>query len=108
LSGGSSDRVPKKACSEKFCQICKTHGSPHQTHNTSKCCRYDKDDKPLNAASGKPSNAKKPYKKYGGDKQMAYITAMLESLQKGLMKKKKSNKKRKKRYDDSSSDSNSE
>jgi hypothetical protein len=66
LSGGSY-RVPKKACSEKICQRCKTYGGPYQTHNTNKCCKYNKDGKPLGAAAGKPSNAKKPYKKYGGD-----------------------------------------
>ena len=60
------------------------------------------------SSPGKSSDAKKPYKKYGGDKQMAYMTAMFESLQKGLNKKKKASKKRKKRYDDSSSDSDSE
>ena len=45
LSGGSSERVPKKVCSEKFCQRCKTHGGPHQTHNTNDCRKYDKDGK---------------------------------------------------------------
>jgi hypothetical protein len=39
---------------------------------------------------------------------MAYMTAMFESLHKGLKKSKKSSKKRKKCFDDSSSDSNSE
>jgi hypothetical protein len=34
---GSSLRVPKKAHAEKFCQLCKTHGGPHQMHNTCKC-----------------------------------------------------------------------
>ncbi len=31
--GGSSNQVPKKACTEKFFQLCKTHGGTHQTHN---------------------------------------------------------------------------
>ena len=39
---------------------------------------------------------------------MAYMTAMFESIQKGLKKQKKGCKKRKKRYDSSSSDSDSE
>ncbi len=34
---GSSLRVPKKARTEKFCQLCKTHGGPHQMHNTHEC-----------------------------------------------------------------------
>jgi hypothetical protein len=36
-SGGSGDQVSKKVCSEKFCQHCKVHGVPYQTHNTSNC-----------------------------------------------------------------------
>ncbi len=55
-SGGSSERVPKKVRSEKFCQRCKTHGGPHLTHNTSDCRKYDKDGKPLGTAPGKSSN----------------------------------------------------
>ncbi len=31
-SGGLTGRVPKKGCSEKFCQHCKAHGSPFTTH----------------------------------------------------------------------------
>jgi len=106
--GSSSERVPKKVCSKKFCQRCKTHGVPHQTHNTNDCRKYDKDGKPLGATPGKPSDSKKPHKKCGGDKQMAYMTAMFESIQKGLKKQKKGSKKRKKCYDSSSSDSESE
>jgi hypothetical protein len=107
-SGGSSDRVPKKVRSEKFCQHCKTHGNPHQTHNTNDCRKCDKDGKPLGATPGKPSDSKKPHKKFGGNKQMAFMTAMFESIQKGLKKQKKGSKKCKKRYDSSSSESDSE
>jgi hypothetical protein len=39
---------------------------------------------------------------------MAYMTAMFESIQKGLQKQKKGSKKRKKHYDSSSTDSDSE
>jgi hypothetical protein len=105
--GGSSERVPKKARAEKFCQLCKTHGGPHQTHNTRECRRYDKEGKPLGAASNKPSASKKPYKQYGGEKGIAYMTAMLEAIQKGQKRAGRS-KKRKKRAYDSSSDSDSE
>jgi hypothetical protein len=56
-SGGSSERVPKMACSKKFCQRCKTHGGPHQMHNTNDCRKYDKDGKPLGATPGKPSDS---------------------------------------------------
>jgi hypothetical protein len=32
-SVGPTGRVPKKGHSEKFCQCCKAHGGPYQTHN---------------------------------------------------------------------------
>ncbi len=31
----------------------------------SKCHYYDKEGKPLSTSTGKPSNGKKPYKKFG-------------------------------------------
>jgi hypothetical protein len=56
----------------------------------------------------KPTNAKKPAKK-GGNQQMAYLTATVESLvKKGLKKVMKGKKhKRNRAYDSSSSDSSS-
>jgi hypothetical protein len=64
-SGGPTGQVPKKGCSEKFCQCCKAHGSPYQTHNTLYCRCYDSNGTPLEAAAGKPAESKKPYKKFG-------------------------------------------
>ncbi len=57
----------------------------------------------------KPINAKKPAKK-GGDKQMAYLLATVETLVKKGLKKAMNGKKRKcnHAYDSSSSDSDSE
>jgi hypothetical protein len=78
-SGGPTGRVPKKGCSEKFCQCCKTHGGPFMTHNTLDCRCYDSNGKPLEAAAGKPSESKKPYKKYGGDKGIAFMQSMFEA-----------------------------
>jgi hypothetical protein len=104
---GSSPRVPKKALAEKFCKLCKTHGGPHQTHNTCDCRRYDKEGKPLRNPAGKSFGTKKPHNQFGGEKGLAYLTAMLEAIQKGQKKAAKL-KKRKKRVYDSSSDSNSE
>ncbi len=66
-SGGPTGQVPKKGCSEKFCQWCKAHGGPFTTHNTLDCCRHDSNGKPLEAAAGKPSESKKSYKKSGGN-----------------------------------------
>jgi hypothetical protein len=105
-SGGSSDQVPKKAHSEKFCQHCKAHGGPYQMHNTSYCRCYDKDGKPLGAAAGKPSKSKKPYKKFGGNKSMAFMQTMFEAYAKA--KKASKSKKHKEHKYDSSRSSNSE
>ncbi len=109
-SGSSSElRVPKKARPSKFCQHCKAKGGPHLTHNTKEGCRYDGNGNPVSLFQGKPANAKKPAKK-GGDKQMAYLTATVESLVKEGLKKAIKGKKHKRNhsYDSSSSDSGSE
>jgi hypothetical protein len=37
--------VPKKVCFEKHCNLCKKHGGMFTTHNTSECCRFEKDGK---------------------------------------------------------------
>ncbi len=106
-SGGPTCQVPKKGCSEKFCQRCKAHGGPFQTHNTLDYRCYDSNGKPLKAAAGKPSESKKPYKKSGGNKGMAFMQSMFEAYVKSQKKASKS-KKHKKRDYGSSDSSNSE
>jgi hypothetical protein len=80
-------------------------GGPFKTHDTSKCCRFNKDGKET-AKSHKPFNPmKKPWKKGGGDSgQIAYLTKKLKKLEKKL-KKSKWKKSSKKRSHDSSSNS---
>jgi hypothetical protein len=70
-SGGPTGRVPKKGCSEKFCQCCKAHSGPYQAHNTLDCRCYDNNGKPLEATADKPTESKNPYKKFGGNKGKA-------------------------------------
>ncbi len=109
-SKNPNERVPKKAKPSKFCQHCKAKGGPHLTHNTKECCRYDGNGNPVAADRRKPGGVK-PSSKFGGDKQMAYLTATIESvMKKGLKKAIKSKKcKRNLAYDSpSSSDSDSE
>ncbi len=108
-SGSSGElQVLKKARPSKFCQHYKAKGGPHLTHNTKECCRYDGNGNPVSSFQGKPMNAKKPAKK-GGDQQMAYLTAAVESLvKKGLKKVMKGKKHKCSRAYDSSSDSDSE
>jgi hypothetical protein len=64
---------------------------------------------PVSLFQTKPTDAKKPAKK-GGNKQMAYLLATVETLvKKGLKKAMKGKKhKRNHAYDSSSSDSDSE
>ncbi len=106
-SGGPTGRVPKKGRSECFCQQCKAHGGPFLTHNTLDCCCYDSNGKPLKAAACKPSESKKPYKKSGGDKNVAFFQSMFEAYAKSQKKAGKSKKCKKGDYDSSDS-SNSE
>jgi hypothetical protein len=80
VSGGLTGQVPKKGYSEKFCQCCKAHGGPFQTHNTLDCRRYDINGKLLETAAGKPSESKKPYKKSGGNKGHGLHTVHVQGL----------------------------
>ncbi len=102
-SGGLTGRVPKKGRSEKFCQRCKAHGRPLTNHNTLDCHCYDSNGKPLEAAAGKPSESKKPYKKSGGNKGMAFMQSMFEAYVKSQKKAGKSKKRKKRDYNSSDS-----
>jgi hypothetical protein len=106
-SGGPTGQVPKKCCTEKFCQQCKAHGGPFTTHSILDCCCYDSNGKPLEAAAGKPSESKKLYKKSGGNKSMAFMQSMFEAYVKSQKKAGKSKTCKKRDYDSSDS-SNSE
>jgi hypothetical protein len=109
-SGSLSElRVPKKARPSMFCQYCKAKGRTHLTHDTKECHRYNGNGNPVSSFQTEPANAKKPAKK-GGDQQMAYLTATIESLVKKGLEKAMKGKKRKRNctYDSSSSDSDSE
>ncbi len=102
-SGGPTGQVPKKGCSEKFCQWCKAHGGPFTRHNSLDCHCYDSNCKPLEAAAGKPSESKKTYKKSGGDKGMAFMQSMFKAYVKSQKKAGKSKKRKKSDYNSSDS-----
>jgi hypothetical protein len=106
-SGGPTGQVPKKGRSEKFCQRCKAHGGPYQTHNTLDCHCYGSNGTPVKAAADKPSESKTPYKMSGGNKGMAFMQSMFEAHVKNQKKAGKS-RKRKKHDHDSSDSCNSE
>jgi hypothetical protein len=71
------------------------------------CCCYNSNGKPLEAAAGEPSESKKPYKKSGGNKGMAFMQSMVEAYVKIQKKAGKSKKSKKPDYNSSDS-SNSE
>ncbi len=54
------------------------------------CRCYDSNGKPLEAAAGKPSESKKPYKKSGGNKGMTFMQTMFEAYEKSQKKAGKS------------------
>jgi hypothetical protein len=81
VSWNPGELVPKKGKPSKFCQHCKAKGGPHLTHNTKECCRYNGMGNPVAAAGRKPGDAK-PFSKKGGNKQMAYLMAAVESIMK--------------------------
>jgi hypothetical protein len=62
------------------------------------CNCYDSNGKPLKAAAGEPSESKKPYKKSGGDKGMAFMQSMFEAYVKSQKKASKSKKSKKRDY----------
>jgi hypothetical protein len=107
-TGNPSEWVLKKARPSKFCQHCKAKSRPHLTHNTKECHRYDGNGNPVAAAGRKPGGAKQS-SKLGGNEQMAYLTAVVESvMKKGLKKVMKSKKHKRNRAYDSPSSSDSD
>jgi hypothetical protein len=109
-SGSPSEvQVPKKGKPNKFFQHCKAKGGPHLTHKTEECHSYNGMRNPVSSIQTKPTQAEKPAKK-GGNEQMAYLLATVETLVKKGLKKAMKGKKRKRNHacDSSSSDSNSE
>jgi hypothetical protein len=67
------------------------------------CRCYDSNGKPLQAAAGKPSESKKPFKKSGCDKGMAFMQSMFEAYEKIQKKAGKSKKRKKRDYDSTDS-----
>jgi hypothetical protein len=67
------------------------------------CHCYVSNGKPLEAASGKPSESKKPFKKSGGNKGIAFMQTMFEAYGERQKKTGKSKKCKKHNYDSNNS-----
>jgi hypothetical protein len=50
------------------------------------CRHYDSNGKPFEAAAGKPSESKKPYKRSGGNKGMVFMQSIFEAYAKSQKK----------------------
>ena len=99
-----NEPIPKKVHKvTKPCALCKMQGGAHATHNTSDCCKYNKDGK-LNKGFNKRQHGSTAL-----DKKTAsacnQLSSKAEKLKKANKKLKKSAKKCKREYDSDSSDS---
>jgi hypothetical protein len=101
VPGGPTGQAPKQGRSEKFCQRCKAHGGSYHTYNTLDCQCDGSNGKSLEVAAGKPSESKKPDKKFGGNKGMAFMQTMFEAYVKSQKKAGKSKKCKRRDYDSS-------
>ena len=104
--GGPEKGTPKKGRTDKFCKWCKAVGKPFVTHNTTECCRFNKDGSQKDRLTKPFDSAKKPWNKTGsGDPdQMAYLTNEIAKLKKRLNKSKRHSKKRARESSDNDSD----
>ena len=94
-------KIPKKAHSEKHCDLCKKHGSAHTMHNTQDCSRYEKNRNEKSNFQATKKGARKP----NPTKQsFAQLCKKMDKLEKAI---KKQDAKRKKCCR-SDTDSNSE
>jgi hypothetical protein len=84
------NRVLKKVCFEKHCNLCKKHGGTYTTHNTRECCRFEKDRK----EKANFRTAKKGGKKSNPVNHIfAQLTEKIKKLKKALKKPGKKGKK---------------
>ena len=83
--------IPKKIRkTAKHCALCKKHGGTHATHNTSDCCKYDKDGK-LKKGFGKGQHGKTALDKKTA-RAFAQLSAKVEKLKKANKKLMESSK----------------
>ncbi len=80
-TGSNNIRVPKKARVKKSCALCQKHGGAHTTHNTSECCKYEKDGTLQKGFSAKAAVGQKHHG--GGKKESCNSFAqVMERVQK--------------------------
>jgi hypothetical protein len=96
----STYKIPKKAQTEKHCDLCKKHGGAYTTHNTQDCRRYEKNgnEKSDFRATNKGTRKSNPTKQ-----SFAQLCKKMDKLEKVI--KKQDTKRKKRRHSDTDSDS---
>jgi len=86
--GGPEKGTPKKGCTDKYCKGCKAVDGPFTTHNTTECCRFNKDGSQKDRLMKPFDSVKKPWKKpgSGNSDQISHLTEEMEKLKKRLKK----------------------
>ena len=84
LGTEATAKVPKKACAEKHCDLCKKHGGMYTTHNTRDCCQIKKNGTEKSNFRATKKGGKKP----NPTKQsFAQLSEKLDQLEKVIKKK---------------------
>jgi hypothetical protein len=105
-SGGPTGWVPKKGCSEMLANGARPMADPSQPTTPWTAVAMTAMVSPSRQQQFKPSESKKPYKKSGGNKGIAFMQSMFEAYVKSQKKAGKSKKRKKRDYNSSySSDS---
>ncbi len=96
----STYKIPKKAHSEKHCNLCKKHGGAHTMQNTQDCCRYEMNRNKKSSFWA----TKKGARKLNPTKQsFTQLCKKMDKLEKAI--KKQDTKRKKHHHSDMDSDS---
>ena len=94
-------RVPKKARTEKHCDLCEEHGGAYTTHNTHNCRRFENDGTEKSDFRAAKKGGKKP----NPTKQsFTQLSKKMDKLEKVIKKKGTKKQKRLRSYSDSGSE----
>jgi hypothetical protein len=85
-SGGPTGQVSKEGRSEKFCQHCKAHGGPYQTHNTLDCYAMTAMVSPSRQQQVSPLSPRSPARSLGAIRAWSLCRPCLRLMQKARRK----------------------
>jgi hypothetical protein len=103
-------RVPKKHLVDaKHFVLCKQHGGTHNTHNTTECCKYEKDGTPKMSFTRKSMQRNPCSRSAPCEQNTSYVQLSMKiaKLEKSNKKLKHANKKCKHDHNSNSNNSDS-